>query len=47
MWVPSPGLEDTLEEEMATHCCVLTWEISWREEPGELQSMGFQRIGHD
>ena len=50
MWVPSLDLEDPLEEEMAAYCSVLAWEISWREETGDLlsgESMGFQRIEHD
>ena len=37
-----PGREDPLEEEMATHSSFLTWKIPWREEPGRLQSMGWQ-----
>ena len=41
------GQEDPLEKEMATHSSVLAWEIPWIEEPGRLQSMGSQRIGHD
>ena len=41
------GQEDSLEEEMATHSSILAWEITWTEEPGELQSMGSQRVGHD
>ena len=41
------GLEDTLEEGMATHSSILAWRISWREEPGVLQSTGSQRVGHD
>ena len=44
MWVRSLVLEDPLEESMATHSSVLTWEIPWAEEPGGLQSMGLQRI---
>ena len=32
---------------MATYSGVLAWEIPWTEEPGELRSMGFQRVGHD
>ena len=36
----------TLEKEMATHSSVLAWEILWTEEPGRLQSMGLQRVGH-
>ena len=39
--------EDPLEEGMATPCSILVWEISWTEEPGGLQSMGLQRVGHD
>ena len=39
--------EDPLEEEMATHSSILAWRIPGREEPGGLQSMGFQRVGHD
>ena len=39
--------EDPLEKEMATHSSILAWKISWTEEPGGLQSMGFQRVGHD
>ena len=36
-----------MEEEMATHSSILAWEIPWTEEPGGLQSMGLQRIGHN
>ena len=43
MWVPSLGLEDPLEEEMATHSSNLARKIPEREEPGRLQSMGSQR----
>ena len=39
--------EDPLEKEMATHFSILAWEIPWTEEPGRLQSMGSQRIGHN
>ena len=46
-WVESLGLEDPLEEEMATHPSILAWRISWTEEPGGLQSMELQRAGHD
>ena len=42
-----PGLARSLEEGMATHSSILAWGISWTEEPGELQSMGSQRVGHD
>jgi len=41
------GREDPLEDEMATHSSILAQEIPWTEEPGGLQSMGLQRIGHD
>ena len=47
MQVHSLGWEDPLEKEMATHSSVLAWEIPWTEEPGGLQSMGSQRVGHD
>ena len=40
------GREDPLEEGMATHSGVLDWRISWAEEPGGLQPMGSQRVGH-
>ena len=40
--VQSLGWEDPLEEEMATHSIILAWEIPWTEEPGKLQSMGWQ-----
>ena len=46
-WVQSLGQEDTLEKEMATHSSILAWRIPWMEEPGRLQSMGSQRVGHD
>ena len=39
--------ENPLEKEMATHFSSLAWEIPWTEEPGELQSMGLQRVGHN
>ena len=39
--------EDLLEKEMATHSSILAWKIPWMEEPGGLQSMGLQRVGHD
>ena len=45
--VPSLGWEDPLEEEMATHSSILVWEIPWTEEPGGLQSMGSQKVGHN
>ena len=46
-WVQSLGQEDPLEKEMATHFSILAWKIPWTEEPGGLQSMGPQRVGHD
>ena len=46
-WVQSLGWEDPLEKGMATHSSFLTWGIPWTEEPGGLQSMGLQRVGHD
>ena len=46
MWVWSLG-QDTLEEGMATHSSLLAWRIPWTGDPGGLQSMGSQRIGHD
>ena len=46
-WVRSLGWEDPLEKEMATHSSTLAWKIPWMEEPGRLQSMGSQRVGHD
>ena len=46
-WVQSPGQEDPLEKEMATHSSTLAWRIPWMEEPGGLQSMELQRVGHD
>ena len=44
-WVRSLGREDPLEKEMATHSSILTWKISWTQEPGGLQSMGSQESG--
>ena len=46
-WVRSLGWDDPLEKEMATHSSILAWRIPWTEEPGGLQSMGSQRVGHD
>ena len=46
-WVRSLGWEDALEKGMATHSSILAWRIPWTEEPGGLQSMGSQRVGHD
>ena len=47
MWVSSLGQEDPLEKEMAMHSSILAQEIPWTEEPGGLQSIGLQRVGHD
>ena len=50
MWetqVRSLGREDSLEKEIATHSSTLAWKIPWMEEPGRVQSMGSQRVGHD
>ena len=46
-WVQSPGREDLLEKEMATHSSILAWKIPWTEEPGILQSMVSQGVRHD
>ena len=46
-WIQSLGRKDLLEQEMATHSSILAWKIPWMEEPGRLQSMGLQRVGHD
>ena len=43
----SLGWEDPLEKGMATHSSILAWSIPWTEEPGGLQSIGLQRVGHD
>ena len=45
--VQSLGWEGPLEKEMAMHSSILSWKISWTEEPGGLQSMGLQRVGHN
>ena len=45
--VQSLGQEDPLEKGMATHSSILVWRIPWTEEPGRLQSMGSQRVGHN
>ena len=46
-WVQSLGQEDPLEKGMATHFSIFAWRIPWTEEPGGLQFMGAQRVGHD
>ena len=45
--VSTPELEDSLEEGMTTHSSILAWRVPWTEEPGGLQSIGLQKIGHD
>jgi len=45
--IQSLGQEDPLEKEMATHSNTLTWKIPWMEDPGRLQSMGWQKVGRD
>ena len=50
MWetqAQSLGWDDPLEKEMATHSSTLEWKIPWMEDPGRLQSMRSQRVGHD
>ena len=46
-WVRSLGQNVPLEKEMATHSSILAWRIPWVEEPGRLQSIGLQRVGHN
>ena len=47
MWFQSLGGDDLREEGVTTHSSILAWKIPWTEEPGGLQSMGSQRVGHD
>ena len=50
MWetqVRSLGWEDLLEKEMAIHSSTIAWKIAWTKEPGRIQYMGLQRVGHD
>ena len=47
IWVQSLGWEDPLEKETATQSSIVAWRIPWMEEPGRLQNMGSQRVGHD
>ena len=47
IWVQFLSQEDPLEKEMATHSSILVWRISWTEQPGGLQSVESQRVGHD
>ena len=46
-WILSPGWEDPLEKETATHSSILAWRIPQTEEPGRLQDWGRQRVRHD
>ena len=46
-WVQSLGQEDPLQKEMATHSNTFAWKIPWMEDPGRLQAMGSQRVGHN
>ena len=45
--VQSLGQENSLQKEMATHYSILAWAMPWTKEPGMLESMGSQRVGHD
>ena len=47
MWVRLLDQKVPLEKQTATHSSIFAWEIPWTEEPGRLQSMGSQRVGHD
>ena len=46
-WVLSMGQEDPLENRMTTYSSILAWGTPWTEEPGGLQFMGSQRVGHN
>ena len=46
-WVRSLGQEDPLEKGLAIHSSILAWRVPWKEEPGAIESMGSQRVGHD
>ena len=46
-WVQSLGWDDPLEKEMAIHSRTIAWKIPWTEEPGGLQSVALQRVGHN
>ena len=46
-WVQSLGLEDLLEKDMVIHSSILAWRILWTQEPGGLQSIRLQKVGHD
>ena len=45
-YIRDAGWEDPLGEGMASHCSILAWSVPWTEEPGRLQSMASQRVGH-
>ena len=47
VWIQSLGHVDPLKKEMAAHSSILAWRVPWTEEPGRLQSMGLQNVGHD
>ena len=47
MWVQYLGQEDPLEKGMTAHSSILAWRIPWTEEPGELQTIGLQKIEHN
>ena len=47
LWVIFLVRDDPLKEDMATHSSIIVWRIPWTEEPGGLQSMKLQRVGHD
>ena len=47
MQVQSLGQEEPLEKGMAAHSSIFSWKIPWTEEPGRLQSIGLQRVGHN
>ena len=47
MQVQSMGWEDFLEKGMGTHSSILAWKIPWTDDPGRLQALGLQRVGHD
>ena len=46
-WVQALGWADPLEQGMATHSSILSWRMMWTKEPGRLQSIGSQRVGHN
>ena len=46
-WVQALGWEDPLEKQTVIHSRTIAWKVPWTEEPGRLQSMGSQRVGHD